>query len=84
MYPSLQLELIKTSQSQRNIKKGLNIDKYMPLLQQAQSMKKIYQETAATTSRKTRFAEEKDSEQVAPFNDYEMGKTRAAKRNFIQ
>ncbi len=70
MYSCPQLELARSSQSQRNIKKGLNLDNYMHSLQHIQSLKKIYQETAATTSRKTRFIDQKDNTQVTPFNDY--------------
>ncbi len=57
----------------------------MPSLQQMQSMKKIYQETAATTSRRTKFIDDRDKPTVAPFNDYEMARgEKGGRRNFIQ
>ena len=71
MYYSDHIEMTKTSHSQRNIRKGLNVDNYIASVQQMEKMKRTYEETAATTSKKTRFMDERDNVEVEPFNDYE-------------
>ena len=63
--------MAETSQSQRNIHKGFNVDNYIASVQQMEKMKRTYQETAATTSKKTRLIDERDNIEVEPFNDYE-------------
>lgn len=49
-------------------------------------MKRTYQETAATTSKRTRFIQERDNAEVEPFNDYDIkaATDRPTKKNFIQ
>jgi hypothetical protein len=54
-------EIAKTSQSQRNIHKGLNVDNYIASVQEMEKMKRTCQETAATSAKKTRFIDERDN-----------------------
>jgi hypothetical protein len=56
--------MAKTSQSQRNIHRGLNVDNYIASVQEMEKMKKTYQETAATTSKRTRFVDDRDNVEV--------------------
>jgi hypothetical protein len=56
--------MAKTSQSQRNIRKGINLDNYLASVQEMEKMKKTYQETAATTSKRTRFIDDRDNVEV--------------------
>jgi hypothetical protein len=48
-----------------------------------EKMKRTYQETAATTSKRTRFIDDRDNVEVEGFNDYEVRKEKR-RRNFIE
>jgi hypothetical protein len=60
----------------------LNVDNYLASVQEMEKMKRTYQETAATTSKRTRFIDERDNVEVEGFNDYDLRKEKR-KRNFI-
>lgn len=59
------------------------MDNYLASVQEMEKMKRTYQETAATTSKRTRFIDDRDNVEVEGFNDYEVRKDKK-RRNFIE